>query len=242
MEQVYAKIDRFLSACDDLIAGKFILADSKIGELLKSVASSKELTELFSAVTEKFDYTAAKKAYLRFPSEKGAAHGAAFLPVERGDILAFVFCLLVEFDAGSIRFNDFLLRYFYEDGSYTASYALFVDRMIRPFRDIVRDCFPAAGKRGQVLRMEQKEDETFAAVSERVSVERNRIASLSASDEDKDAGDLILAELYAAAGRGDAQEVRALLCGYCYYLRCIRAEDESSEELFSVAEKLFPKS
>lgn len=242
MEQAFAKIDRFFTACDDLITGKFILADSKIGELLKSVASSKELTELFSAVTENFDYNAAKKAYLRFPAEKGAAHGAAFLPVERGDVLAFVFCLLVEFDAGSIRFNDFLLRYFYEDGSYTASYALFADRMIRPFRDIVRDCFPAAGKRGQTLRMERREDEIFAAVSERVSVERNRIAAIPASEEDREAGDLILAEMYAAAGRGDAQELRALLCGYGYYLRGIRAEDVSSEELFAVAAKLFPQS
>lgn len=238
MEEKYIKIERFLSACDELIAGKFILADTKIGDLLKTVASSEELTTLFAAVTDKFDYGTAKRAYLRFPAAPGAAHGAAFLPAERGDVLAFIFCLLVEFDSGTMKLNDFLLRYFYEDGSYTASYALFADRMIRPFRNIVQDCFPEAGKHGEFLRRREKEDGVITALSEKISLEREKISRLSAPKEDKAAGEMILSELYAATGREDAGEIRALLCGYLYFLRAVGAQDANSTALFDLGAKL----
>ena len=75
----------------------------------------------------------------------------AYLPAERQDVLAFVFCLFVEIDAGTMHMNDLLLRYFYVDGSYTASYSVFSGRMIKPFRDIVRECFPECGKHGQLI-------------------------------------------------------------------------------------------
>lgn len=152
------RIQRFVEACDELIDAKFAVAGEKIKEVLKAIAASEDLQNLFTAVTTRFDYPAAKRAYLKFPAEKGTSPGAAFLPKERSDILAFVFCLLVEFDGGSMQLNDFLLRYFYEDGSYTASFTQFVSRMIKPFRDIICDCFPDTGvqksKRTNPLREE----------------------------------------------------------------------------------------
>ncbi len=218
MEEEYRRIQRFLAACDDLVEGKFIHAEGKMTEALKAIAASGELTELFAAVTSRFDYPAAKRAYLKFPAEKGSAHGAAFLPAERTEILAFVFCLLVEFDAGTMQFNDFLLRYFYEDGSYTASYALFVGRMIRPFRQIVRDCYPDA-VRASAERETQEADDPFAALAEAVAAERTRIAS-ALSETDKKTGELILSALATAAEKKDGEDVCALLAGYGCFLRC----------------------
>ncbi len=239
MEERYVKIERFLTVCNELIGGKFILADTKIGELLKIVASSNELTDLFSAVTERFDYVEAKNAYLRFPAYKGSAHGAAYLPAERGDLLAFVFCLLVDFDSGTMRLNDFLLRYFYEDGSYTASYAIFVDRMIRPFRDIVSGCFPQLGSKTRQIQEElQKENTILEALSQRVSVERARISELALSQDDSVAADAMLSAIIVVIGRADLDEIRALLCGYSYFLRAVNADAEDCCEMFALAEQL----
>lgn len=236
MQDVNAEITRFLNACEELITGKFILADSKIGELLKSVAASEELTRLFQAVTEGYDYASAKRAYLR-AAESRASRGTAYLPSDRREILAFVFCLLAEFDCGAMNFNDFLLRYFYEDGSYTASYALFTDRMLAPFRDIVRDCYAGLGKRSGRYSV-RAEEGVFDALTEKLSVERARIASLSLSEEDAVAGETILAGLYAAAGRKDRTELKALLCGYLYFLNTVGAENENSNEIFHLASEL----
>ena len=143
MEENIVKIKRFITACDELIAGSYRDAEEKISEVLKCLAASEDLTGLFSAVTEEFDYAASKSYYLRETSER---RGTAYLPTGRVDALAFVFCLLAEIDAGAMRFNDFLLRYFYVDGSYTASFSLFADRIMRPFRDIVKEAYPACAQ------------------------------------------------------------------------------------------------
>ena len=237
MEDKTAKMQRFFTACDELISGKFILADTKIGELWRAVATCEELKGLFAAVTDGFDYPAAKKAYLKPPEQSSRkVRGEAFLPAERSQILAFVFCLLVEFDNGSMKFNDFLLRYFYEDGSYTASYSLFVNRMIRPFRDIVRECFPDFGNSPAARR--KQEENLMEKLGEKVSLERARVAGSALQKEDGIAAEMILGELHAAIGRGDTAEIKALLCGYLYFLDVTDFASENSHEIFRLAGEL----
>lgn len=238
MEDKNTKIQRFFIACDELINGTFVLADSKIADILKAIAGSGELTDFFGAATESFDYNAAKRAYLRYPSEAGAAHGIAYLPSERKDVLAFVFCVLVELDAGVMKLNDFLLRYFYKDGSYTASYAVFAERMIRPFRDIVRSCFPDSSKNGYVEQMGIRRDGILERLSNRITVERERIARIALRDEEREAADLLFPELVAAVSRKDVAEVLAILAGYRYFLRYINAESEESREIFELSDDL----
>ncbi len=233
-----AKMQRFFTACDELITGKFILADTKIGELLRSVATSEDLTRLFAAVTEGFDYPAAKQTYLKAPDSTKRTRGEAYLPSDKRELLAFVFCLLVEFDSGAVKLNDFLLRYFYEDGSYTASYALFVTRVIRPFRDIVRDCFPGSGRTGDVSARRKHAENLLELLAEKITVERTRVAALPLGKENAVAGEMILAELYAAVGRADVSEIKALLCGYLYFLQVVDGSAENSNEIFLIAGEL----
>ena len=218
------QINRFMQACEKLMNEKYMVADARIVEVLRSIAECRALTDLFSAATERFDYPAAKKMYLRFPASPTSSHGKAFLPKDRGEALAFVFCLLVDIDAGRIKFDDFLLRYFYEDGSYTASFALFADRMLRPFRDIVQECFPDIVKQErpesavQKVRRQSASLESFAALA---IEERERLKTLSLSSVDAFAGDMILNELIQAAGKNNMPQIKALLAGYIYFLRAL---------------------
>ena len=89
MQDRYSKIQKFFTACDELVNGTFMLADTRIADVLKAVAGSGELTNLFNAATESFDYNAAKKAYLRYPAGKGETHGIVYFPTDRKQILAF---------------------------------------------------------------------------------------------------------------------------------------------------------
>ena len=237
-EQKYERIRRFLSVCDELVTGSFLLADSKISDALKCVAASRELTNLFSAVTDGYDYPAAKKALLKEGTGRGSARVGASLPAERQEILAFVFCLFVELDAGTLHLNDFLLRYFYVDGSYTASYTVFAERMIRPFRDIVRECFPECGKRGQMALQRKKREDTLAEFTRTIPVERARIGGLALQEQEQRSAELLFSELAAAAGRRDIAELHALLAGYRYFLKFIGAESEESNALFALSERL----
>ena len=223
----FEQLECFFNACDAFMTEKYMVADAKIAEILKAIAQSRALTDLFSAVTERFDYPTAKKAYLRFPAQKGSAHGAAYLPKDRGEILAFVFCILVDVDAGRIRFNDFLLRYFYEDGSYTASFALFSECMLRPFRDIVRECFPDVdARRSRLEEAKRARDERYGAISDGATRERVRLAAIPLATEDRDAGEAILLELASAADERIASRVRALTHAYRYFLAALSLEGD----------------
>ena len=238
MQDRYSKIQKFFTACDELVNGTFMLADTRIADVLNAVAGSGELTNLFNAATESFDYNAAKKAYLRYPAGKGETHGIVYFPTDRKQILAFVFCVLVEIDAGVMKFNDFLLRYFYQDGSYTASYAVFAERMIRPFRDIVRDCFPDSGRKDYLERLGKRRDGILETLTEKITIERERISRIALRDTEQDAAETIFAELIAAAGRKDAAETAAILAGYRYFLLYINAVTPESEEILRLAEDL----
>lgn len=233
MEERREGAAKFLEACSSLMTGKYNTAESGISRVLAEIAASEPLKELFSAVTKNFNYAAAKRRYLQAPAKRGE-RGRAYLPTDRREILAFLFCLFVEIDANTVPFDDFLLRYFYVDGSYTASYTLFADRMVRPFMEIVRDCFPPQ-KESDVP---DAREETFGKIAELLPYERARLARFILPEDARAAADLLLAGLMAAATRRDVTDMGALLAGYRYFLRAIGGEDANSSAIFSAAAQL----
>lgn len=231
MTERMQKIDRFLRICTELADGKYAQAGAKITEALAAIASSPDLTELFTAVTQNFDYASAKRNFLRLPAQ-GTARGAAYLPAERSDLLAFVFCLFVDLDSGVLQLGELLSRYFYVDGSYTAAYTLFARRVVKPFRDIVADCYPALR-----IKKDGRED-AFEQFSALIPLEQARIFSLALGEADKAAATLIFGGLSASAMRREGDTVKAILAGYRYFLHAVGAENELAARLFDLAAAL----
>ncbi len=131
------ELDIFLRRADELIDSKYILADVKIVNLLKTIASSDTLLALFKNCLTGFDYEEAQNKYFTkssFMEDKGEF----VLPSTSRELLAFIFNILVDLDAGNIVLGDFLDKYFYVDGSSYSSYALFINSMIKPFRNSVK--------------------------------------------------------------------------------------------------------
>lgn len=235
MDTQQDRIGKFLAVCTELVEGKFANAEIKISEALRAIAGSEQLTELFTAVTQEFDYVWAKRTYLRYPVREGVSKGEMYLPAGRSEILAFVFCLFVEIDAGAVKLNDFLLRYCYVDGSYTASYTMFAERVVRPFRDIVSDCFPAAKREAQ---KNNGQTVTLAGIAKLFEGEKSRLADFGLRDEERTAADILIAGISAAIQREDGEALSALLAGYRYFLRYIGGENENSAAIFELASKL----
>lgn len=139
VDTVKNQITDFLNKCEEIKNCKFIMATTKFKDLLKSIVNSAELYELFNTVASNFDYIAAKRECF----VEGDAYGRCrvILPDTVGDRLAFIFCLLVEFDRNDINFNAFLQKYYPKDGSYYASYHLFCDEVIDSLQAIICDIF-----------------------------------------------------------------------------------------------------
>lgn len=239
MQGTYQQIESFLEACGQLIDGKYNTADTGISGVLRAIAASPDLTGLFGAVTAGYNFAAAKRTYFRTPAQTGTLRGMAYAPSDRRELLAFVFCLFVEIDAGKIDLDGLLHEYFYRDGSYAASYDLFADRYVRPFRDIVADCFPDNGGKAREAARIAAFDDLLGRIAECIPAERARLKAygrLRAAEVG--ASECIFAGIQGAVERKDALLVVSQIAGYKYLLAYTGAEDENSRKLFALAERL----
>lgn len=131
------ELDAFLLRANELIESKYILADIKIVNLLKSIAASDTIIALFKNCLTDFDYYKASKEYL-VKSSVADGKGEFITPASSKELLAFIFNVLMDIDSGKIKLADFIDVYFYEDGSMYAGYQAFIKAMIVPFRNSVK--------------------------------------------------------------------------------------------------------
>lgn len=132
------ELDLFLLRADEFIESKYILADVKIINLLKSIASSNTLMAIFKNCLDGFDYLEASKKYLVKNKYLSGDKGEFVLPGTSRELLAFIFNLLVDMDAKRIDFSAFIKKYFFEDGSFSGGYSAFINAMIKPFKNSVK--------------------------------------------------------------------------------------------------------
>ena len=132
------ELELFIERTDELIDGKYILADIKIVNLLKVIASSDTLLALFKNCLTDFDYETAQKKYLVKNQYLSAEKGEFVLPPNSRELLAFIFTVLVDIDAKRINLGEFINKYFFVDGSFSSGYDAFVTAMIKPFRNTVK--------------------------------------------------------------------------------------------------------
>lgn len=132
------ELDLFLLRADEFIASKYILADIKIVNLLKAIASSETLVAIFKNCLDDFDYFSASKKYLVKSPYLASDKGEFILPPSSRELLAFVFNLLMDLDTKTVVLGDFIDKYFFVDGSFSAGYDAFMNKMIKPFRNAVK--------------------------------------------------------------------------------------------------------
>ncbi len=232
MNSTKEQITSFLDKCDELKSCKFIMATTKIKDLLKSIVNCCELYKLFEAVTKDFNYLAVKSQCLVSLNDGLLQRNYVILPKTVGQRLAFIFCLLVEFDRETINFNDFLMRYYPEDGSFFASYQAFGNSIIKSLKDCVEHAF-------KDLLAESKEKQNVspvAALGLVVAQEMKYIASSSILEEDKENGLKILSALFESVKARDEEKCDALLCGYNYFVLHNNCVSDSISELIKLVE------
>ena len=132
------ELDLFLLRADEFIDSKYILADIKIVNLLKAIASSDTLIAIFKNCLTDFDYHQATKKYLVKSPYLADNKGEFVLPPSSRELLAFVFNVLMDLDTKAILLGEFIDKYFFVDGSFSAGYDAFINKMIKPFKNSVK--------------------------------------------------------------------------------------------------------
>ena len=224
MSSTKEQVNTFLGKCEELKKCKFIMATTKIKDLLRCIVNSPELYRLFDTVTKDFDYKEQKSKCLITSNDGILNLSRVVLPQTVGQRLAFLFCLLVEFDRGSISFNDFLQKYFPEDGSYFASYQAFCKVIITSLEDVIKQVFhEQLNSKEQVIPAASRPT-LISAICLALEDEKRFVAKSLISGEEKENGNKILSALSDAVRVGDIELIDALVCGYNYFVlynRCV---------------------
>ena len=132
-----SKISQFIAGCNDMINGKFILADIKISKVLNMLAQSGELYNFIKDCMTDFDFS---REFHRAEVKNRLNNGSFAVPSTPKSLVAFVFCLLVECDAKRMDFYSFINENFPAQ-SRTDSYKLFANTLLVPFRDAISEHF-----------------------------------------------------------------------------------------------------
>ncbi len=237
MSDTKEQILSFLDKCEELKSCKFIMATTKIKDLLKCIVNCPDLYRLFEAVTKDFNYLAAKSKCLVTVNDGIFTRNYVVLPDTVGQRLAFIFCLLVEFDKDNINLNDFLRQYFPEDGSYFASYQAFCNTIVKGLQDCISQVF-----REEIAIIEQEVEknsragEISSALSVALSQETDFITNCKIADEEKENGLKMLTALAKNLKSGSIDNIDALLCGYSYFVLNNKCVSEGVAELIELIE------
>ena len=243
MSDTKEQVLSFFEACTELKKCKFIMATTKIKDILKCIVNSADLYNLFSMATRNYNYLQEKSKCLVTINDGMYNRSYVVMPQTQGNILAFSFCLLVEFDNNTMDFNEFLRRYFPEDGSYFASFHAFCNTIIKGmqeavaqfFKDELEDSVPLKKEAQEVTAAKAK---LLTAIDLAVSEEKQFISTNNKIPEEEKEGALaILTQLYSAVKSGNRSLVTALVCGYNYLVLYYRSvSDEVSALIQLIAE------
>ena len=149
------KISAFINSCDDMINGKFILADVKILKILNMIASSEPLYRYIQECMIDFDFS---REFSRAEVQNTLNNGNFVAPADKEKMVAFVFCLLVEFDKKHLDFYSFINKNF-STLTPGGEYGLFAKTLLVPFKNIIAERF---GLTNGFASVEETEKPTFA--------------------------------------------------------------------------------
>lgn len=250
MEDVRAEVSDFINKCEEFKICKFIMATTKIKDLLKSIVNSRTLYELFTSAASSFDYPEAKSKYLLEVNDGLSNRGLVVLPESVTDRIAFIFCLLVEFDRDTINFNWFLQKYYTDDGSFYGSYYAFCEHIINSLEQAIKGFFikelesvPRQSTEGVAqcdvsqVQANGKLPQLLSAISLLIAQEKQFILESAVPDDDKEAGYRMLDEIFLALKNSKLDTANALVCGYNYYILYNNCISDNIQSLFEKIEE-----
>ena len=163
------EINTFVSACNEMIEGKFILADIKISKILRAISSSNDIYNLIAESLINYNFA---KEYERIRSINQAEHsGYMELPNDYQVIIPFVFSLLVQIDSKQLDFSEFLSTNFPMSNSQKEEYESFARHVVLPFRNAVAGIFGVTISRFPAEEEPEKQVHVFDSLGDKQSSE-----------------------------------------------------------------------
>ena len=202
-------LKQFNIACQDFIAGKYILANIKLKTLINSINSSEKLTDLVSNCLDGFDFGLAFK-------ESVTSEGL-HLPHGDKQVIAYCFNILYNLDEGTVTFLDFLSKYF---GSSKLSggeeFKLFSTTIIEPFKRAINNEYKLLY---QMTKSEEYQNNLYHKLANVAKINLNEIDDIKLKDIEKDELRYLLDAIIISSERNDKKTIYALMVGIDYFVK-----------------------
>lgn len=200
---------QFNNACDEMVAGKYILANIKIKALIKSISDSAKLTDLVSSAMDGFDFNLAFK--------ESVSSSGLVLPNGDKNVVAYCYNVLYSLDSGSTTFMDFLTKYFSSARlSGGEEFKLFTSTIIMPFKKAINNEYKSTY---EMTSTEDYQNNLYHKLSRVAEANLKCIDDIKLKEIEKEELALLLSGIIEASKNNNRKLVYALMVGMDYFAK-----------------------
>ncbi len=204
----------FNNACDEFIAGKYILVDIKIGSILNIINSDEKIKSIISDTLSNYDFTARLKEFI-VDTDKGYRLS---MPSNDEEITAFVYCLLSNFKNNEIDFYQFLSKFYNkEDEINNKDFNNFASMIMIPFKNAINSLY---SRRHVLINSDDYQDNYYNKIKTTVRLIVDNIDNFKLKLNEKEEFSMLLNSLYLASEKNDKKLVFSLMIGLDYFTKC----------------------
>ncbi len=203
----------FNTACDEFVAGRYILADLKISSILKIIAGDEKLKDIISSCLESYDF---KVKFSQAVMEDDNKYTLT-APKEDREIIAFVFSLLYRFDNKQMDFYEFLARY-YKNPTEVAGkeFYNFANALIIPFKNAINTIY---SKRHVIVEADDYQKNYYNRIMTTVRLIAKNADNYKLKISEKEEFTMLLNSLYLSSEKNDKKLVYSLMIALDYFTR-----------------------
>lgn len=207
-----SELTNFNVACDDFLAGKYILADIKIASILKIISADQKISNIVSSCLENYDFETLFYSSIKNNDDELFVS----LPNDDKQIIALVYGLLYRLDNKTINFKDFINQYFSENENSSKEFDKFAYTIIMPFKNAINNIY---SKRHVIVESDDYQNNYYNKIKIQIKLIVDNINNFKLKMNEKEEFTMLLNSLYIAADKNDKKLVFSLMIGLDYFTK-----------------------
>ncbi len=202
----------FNNSCEEFMMGKYILADIKISSILKLIAEDEKLNNIVVSCSQDYDFATEFKKYAVITEDLTLFS----IPSNDKEIIAFVYNLLYKFSIGSIKFQDFLARFYNAENINGKGFAEFAKNVINPFKNAINNIY---SKRHILVETKDYQNNVYNKIMSTIKLILKNVNLYKLNMNSKEEFTMLLNSLYFASEKNDRKMVFSLMIGLDYFTK-----------------------
>jgi len=198
----------FNSACDELVAGKYILIDVKINSILATIERDDKLKNIVSDCVNAYNFVELFNSLV--------SSGSFVMPNDNKQVVAIVYNLFYRFKNKEIDFYEFLNAYFPNEENIDAQFAHFASNLVLAFKRAVGELFM---QKHIIVDSAEYQSNYYNKIKTNISLILNNIDNYKLGLNDKDEFTMLLNSLHSASDKNDKTLVYSLMIALDYFTK-----------------------